>query len=237
MLPVLKSQDKTVLHFSALFDSPLNHPTLFSSQRTKKPNPWVDMSCLSLFYSHRCHAHSIYLHVVNWTVKDLGGLLSIRHSARSSFWILKRLSPWSNSFGFEALPIWNHWIYIVIRLEEMGGHITKIKIWLCLCVQYGHCTCLQVCKSRRGSGTIFFVIKRKRGMNHWQIFYHLVVSNLYTYFGTSINTLICCCQSMRAVRQTFFSTAAISTGAQIKPLNSSPCIQYWPKIYQTFIAA
>lgn len=29
-----------LLHFSALFDRPLNHPTLFSSQGTENQTPW-----------------------------------------------------------------------------------------------------------------------------------------------------------------------------------------------------
>ena len=69
---------------------------LFSPSRgTENQNPRVDPGHLLLFNSCRCQAHSIYLHVVNRSATDWW-LLSIYHSARSSFWILKRLSPWSN---------------------------------------------------------------------------------------------------------------------------------------------
>jgi len=66
-----------LLHFSAVFDRPLNHPTLFSRARGIKTKPLGGSELSFLFTSQQCHGHSIYLNVVNRTAEDLGVLLLI----------------------------------------------------------------------------------------------------------------------------------------------------------------
>lgn len=167
----------------------------------------MDLGCLFLFTSQQCHAHSIYLHVLNWTAKDLGGLLSIRHSARSSFWILKRLSPWSNSFGFEALPIWKRrrdiLIHIIHQVEGNGRTYYQNKDMVMSKLAAWSLPMFAGLLEQEKKWHLLLCNQKEAGINHWQLLYRLVISNLYTYFGASINTLVCC-WSMSADGRTFW---------------------------------
>lgn len=72
MFPVLKSQDiKLQSIFQAYLTSHLT-TQLFPLARGVKYKPLGGAELSFPLNSQQCHAHSINLHAVNWTVADLG---------------------------------------------------------------------------------------------------------------------------------------------------------------------
>lgn len=116
----------------------------------------------------------------------------------------------------------------ICRVEKCIG---KMKICSCLSLRHVCYFCVVRQGERR---KFFFVFKTNRRINS---------SSFFMWFINKSNSMLL---PINKHQQTnLLATTAESTRAQeiagvslqIKPLNSSPCIQHGPNIYQRFIAA
>lgn len=149
----------------------------------------MDLSCLS--FTQQCTQHSS-----SCSELDSRGFRSATSNPSSGQKLLLNIkngrSPWSNLLGFEALPISRIDVgtCVVYRMKDVDGHLIQMSWSLCF----------------------FFFLNATEGIiADWLQFYHLVISNLYFYFGVSINTLERRGRSMAAEGRNSSAAAAVST--------------------------